>query len=423
MSTYKKALVSVMVLITFFFILTGIKANDALALDGSGQTPLQGQSGVSIENGFNNSANNASNNSTSNKSDLSAQVDLSEMRSFLSNLDADLQASLPEFSLTQLFDSLKEGSLNLDPQELGKSLLKLLAQEFIQAAPLIGKLLILAVLCAVLQQLQIAFAGEIGKLAQIMTYLVLLGLALTSFQAAIDVAKGAIDNMVGLVQTAFPVLFTLLIAMGNITSAALLKPVVLGSLSVLVTLLKNIVLPLFFLGAVLKLFNQISSQFKLKKLAGLIEFAGKVSLGLVLTSFLGVMAVQGVTGGVADSVALRTAKYSADLIPVVGKFFKDAVELVVSSGLLLKNAVGIIAIIAIIMICIGPILKIVAMIFVFKISAAIVEPLGQSDLAESLQGMSQSLIYVFAVLASVTIMFFMTVAVIVGAGNLSVMMR
>lgn len=354
---------------------------------------------------------------------IEAQVDLSQMRSFLEKLDADLQDSVPDFSLTALFDNLKEGGLNLNLQDMGKTFLTLLSREFIQAAPLIGKLLILAVLCAVLQQLQVAFSGEVGKIAQIMAYLVLLGLALTAFQASIDVAKEAIDQMVGMVQTAFPVLFTLLVAMGNVTSAALLKPVVLGSLSFLVTLLKNIVLPLFFMGAVLKLFNHVSGQFKLKKLAGLIDFTGKVSLGLILTSFIGIMAVQGVTGGVADSVALRTAKYSADLIPVVGKFFKDAVELVVSSGLLLKNAIGIIAIIAIVMICLGPILKIVAMIFVFRISAAIIEPLGQADLAESLQSMSQSLVYIFAVVTSVSIMFFMTIAVVVGAGNLSVMLH
>ncbi len=360
---------------------------------------------------------------TAGKADLTGQVDLNQVRGFLAKIDADVQNSMPGFSLAQLFEDLKQGKINLQPDKIGKSILIFLGKEVLNSAPLIGKLLILAVLCAVLQQLQVAFGGEVGRMAQILAYLVLMGISLASFQMAIDVSKNAVDQMVSLMQVLFPVLFTLLLAMGNFTTAALFKPLVMGSLTFLATLLKTVVLPLFFLGAVLRLFNHISEQFKLSKLAGLLEFAGKISLGFVLTLFIGVMAVQGVTGGVADGVVLRTAKYSADLIPVVGKFFKDAVELVVTSGLLLRNALGLIAILALVLICLGPLVKILAMILTFRISAALVEPLGEKALADSLQDMAKSLIYILGAVASVTIMFFITVAVVVGTGNVSIMLR
>lgn len=360
---------------------------------------------------------------SSETTELSQQVDLSQMRGYLEQLDRDAQKALNGFSLTQMFEDLKSGKLDLRPENLGQTLLSILGREILSNAPLIGKLLILAVLCAVLEQLQVAFDGSVGKTAQVMAYLVLLSLALTSFQVALGVATGAIDQMVGLMQVLFPVMLTLLVSMGNFTSAALFKPLVMGSLTFLATILKTVVLPLFFLATVLKLFNHISDQFKLSKLAGLLEFIGKLSLGIVLTVFIGVMAVQGVTGGVADSVVFRTAKYSADLIPVVGKFFKDAVELVITSGLLLKNAVGIIALIAIIVICVGPLVKILAMMFVFRLAAALIEPLGEKALAESLQDMSKSLIFILGTVASVAIMFFMTVAVVVGTGTFSVMLH
>ncbi len=355
--------------------------------------------------------------------DLAAQVDLTEVRGFLEQIDRDVQESLPNFSLAKFFDDLRQGNINLHPVEIGKTLLTLLGKEILESAPLIGKLLILAVLTAVLQQLQSAFSGEVGKMAQILAYLVLMGIALATFQMAMNLASDSIQTMTGFMQTLLPVMMTMLVAMGNLTTAALFKPIVLGSLTFLATLIKTVALPLFFLAAVLKLFNHISSEFKLSRLAGLLEFTGKLSLGIILTVFIGVMAVQGVTGGVADGVVLRTAKYSADLIPVVGKFFKDAVELVVTSGLLLKNALGIVAIIALALICLGPVVKLVAMILVFKISSALIEPLGQKELADTLQEMSKSLIFIFASVASVAIMFFMAIAVVVGSGNLTVMLR
>ena len=351
------------------------------------------------------------------------QVDLSQVRSFLDHLDQDIQTTLPDFSLNKLFDDIKTGKLNWRPDLIGKSLLSLLGREILNSGPLIGKLLILAILCAVLQQLQAAFEGSVGKVAQMLTYLVLLGMALATFQTAMETAKGTIDQMVGLMQASLPVMFTLLLAMGNLTTAALFKPVVISSLTLLATLIKNIVLPLFFLGAVLRLFNHISSQFKLSKLAGLFDFAGKTSIGLVLTVFIGVMSVQGVTGGVADGVALRTVKYSADAIPGVGKFFKDAVELVASSGIMLRNAVGIVALIALAVICVAPVVKIIALIFAFRLSAALVEPVGEKNLADSLQDIAKSLTMVFWGVASVAIMFFIAVAIIVGSGNMTVMLR
>jgi len=355
--------------------------------------------------------------------DVSQEIDLSKVKDMLNQLDKDVAELMPEFSLAKTFDGLRKGEISLNSEDLGNSILKAIVREVIVNAPLIAKLLALAVLCAVINQLQLAFTGSAGKVARMLIYLVLLGIAVTSFKIAMDVGSEAIDTMVSFMQATLPVMYSVLLAMGNITSAALFRPVVLGSLVFLASLIKNVVLPLFFMSIILRMFNNISDQFKLAKLASLLEFAGKLSIGVIMTVFIGIMTVQGVAGGVADGVALRTAKYSADLIPVVGKFFKDAVELVASSGILLKNALGLVALLAIVLITLAPIIKIIAMIFTFKISAALVEPLGEKNLADSLQDMSKGLIYIFMAVASVGIMFFMAVSIITGAGNLAVMLR
>ncbi|HHV63629.1 MAG TPA: stage III sporulation protein AE [Peptococcaceae bacterium] len=355
--------------------------------------------------------------------DLSQEIDLSQIKEMLKELDKDVQKALPDFSLSQIFEDLRTGKINLSPQNLGENILKAILKEVVINAPLIGQMLVLAVLCAVLNQLHLAFSGQVGQVARLLVYLVLFGLAITSFRIALDIGNQAIENMVSFMQATLPVMYAVLLAMGNLTSTALFKPIVMGSLVFLASVMKNIVLPLFFFSIVLKLLNNVSPNFKLNRFASLLEFGGKLSIGLVLTVFIGIMSIQGIAGGVADGVTLRTAKYSADLIPVVGKFFKDAVELVVASGLLLKNALGLIALLAIVFITLSPVIKIVAMMFTFKISSALVEPLGERELADSLQEMSKGLLFIFVAVASVGIMFFMAIAIIVGAGNLAVMLR
>lgn len=355
--------------------------------------------------------------------DLAEEIDLSQVQGLLNQFDQDVKEAIPNFSLSKIFDDLRNGEFSLRPDNIVRGILTAILKEVVVNASLIAKLLMLAVICAIINQLQLAFTGSVSQLARMLVYLVLLGLAITSFSVAVDVANHAIDTMVSFMQAILPVMFAVLLAMGNITSIALFKPVIMGSLVFLATVMKNVVLPLFFLSVVLRLFNNISPYFKLSKFADLLEFGGKLSIGIVLTVFLGIMTIQGVTGGVADGVTLRTAKYSVDLIPVVGKFFKDAVEIVVGSGILLKNALGIVAMLAIIVITFAPVVKIIAMMFTFKIAAALVEPLGEKELANSLQDMSKGLLYIFAAVASVGVMFFLTITIILGAGNLAVMLR
>ncbi|MDR3270617.1 MAG: stage III sporulation protein AE [Peptococcaceae bacterium] len=355
--------------------------------------------------------------------DLGLRVDLTEMQAYLERLDSDIQAAMPGFSLRRMFDDLRAGRAHLDPAEIGKACLILLQKELLRCAPLMGKLLILAVLGAVLQQLQGVFNGSVSQAARLMTFLVLLGMVIAMFQTAIRLAYTAIDQMTGFMQAIFPVMLSLLLAMGHVTSAALFRPLVLGSLIFLATFLKSVVLPLVFLAAALHLFNQISTQFQVKRLANLLDFAGKTGLGLALTLFIGTMTIQGVVGGVADGVLLRTAKYSADVIPVVGKYFKDAVEIVLGSGILLRNALGVVAVIALLVICAGPAMQIVVMYLVFRVSAALIEPLGEEVLAQSLEQMSKSIFLIFAGVASIAMMFFMTVIIVVGIGNMTVMLR
>ena len=125
------------------------------------------------------------------------------------------------------------------------------------------------------------------------------------------------------------------------------------------TLVKNVVLPLIFFAAVLDIVSHLSDRFQVSQLSGLMKTVAMGLLGLFSTVFLGVLSIQGVAGALGDSLAIRTAKFATDaFIPVVGGMFSDALEAVVSSSLLIKNAVGITGALAILLMLALPLLKI-----------------------------------------------------------------
>jgi stage III sporulation protein AE len=158
--------------------------------------------------------------------------------------------------------------------------------------------------------------------------------------------------------------------------------------------------------------------------AGLFRQGGMAVLGLTLVAFVGVITVQGVAGGVADGVALRTAKYAtATFIPVVGKMFADTVDMVMGASLLLKNTIGLFGIATVLTLCALPLIKLASLILVIKLAGALVEPMGDEKMAKCLGGMGDNLMLVFGGVLAVALMFFLAITMIIGVGSITMMLR
>ena len=143
-----------------------------------------------------------------------------------------------------------------------------------------------------------------------------------------------------------------------------------------------------------------------------------------MTVFLGVISVQGASAAVTDGITLRTAKFiTGNFIPVLGRMFTEATDTVISASLLLKNTVGILGVAILICIAAFPAIKILSLALIYKIAAAVLQPLGGGTVISCLDVISKSVIYIFAAMAIVSLMFFLSLTVIITAGNLTMMMK
>ncbi len=354
-----------------------------------------------------------------------SQLDLAAVEQVIRQFDEEIQQALPGMDFRTMVTKLAKGEMEWNVAEMFKGITKLAFNEVLANVSLLTKLVVLAIITAVLQNLMAAFEkATTGKLAYFVCYLVLITLAVSTFTLAINIGREAVDDMVSFMQALLPVLLTLLIAMGGIASSTIFHPLILGSIAVIGTVIKNIVLPLIFFAAVLNILNGVSAKFNVSRMADLFKTVGLTVMGLCSTVFLGVLAVQGVAGAVSDGVALRTAKFTTDaFIPVVGGMLSDALEAVMGSALLLKNAVGIAGVVIVALITLLPLLKILAIAFVYRLSGALVQPLGDGQIADCLTSLGNSLITVFGVVATVGILYFFAIAIVVGMGNLTVMLR
>ncbi|SCY98608.1 stage III sporulation protein AE [Alkaliphilus peptidifermentans] len=352
-------------------------------------------------------------------------LETQEMQQIMNSINKDLGEYLPKIEFRQLIIKLIRGEVTFSFNDIIKGATQYLFKEVVANWKLMTQIIVLSSIYAILSNLHNAFDNDVvSKLAYNVCYLVIITITIKSFLIAINLGRDAIDMMVSFMQALLPVLLAILLAMGGITTSAFFHPILLGAIGLIGTIIKNIILPLIFFSAVLAIVNNLTTNIQVSKLAGLIKQTAAVMLGFILTAFVGLISIQGITAATVDGVTIRTAKFAVDkFIPIVGSFLSDAMDTVIGCSLLLKNAVGAIGLITIFLICLSPMIKILALIVIYKLCAAVIEPIAQNQLVDCLNQMSNSLILLFATVSSVAIMFFITITIIVGTGNITLMMR
>lgn len=352
-------------------------------------------------------------------------MDTGNLEQIIDRINRETESYLPRIDLIASIRSLIHGENTLTLKNTLNGLFKYLFREVIANSKLLAKLIVLSVICAFLNNLSNAFENNaVGKLAYMVCYLVIIAIAIQSFSIATAVGINVINDMVMFMQALLPLLLTLLMAMGGVTSSAMFQPIIIASVGTISTLMKDIVLPIIFFSAILSIVNNLSSKIHVSKLASLLKQSCVVLLGFILTVFMGIITIHGVAASTTDGITIRTAKFAVErFIPVVGGFISEAVDTIIGCSLLLKNAIGVLGLLILAFMVIMPLLKIFSLIVIYKIAGAVIEPITDSQLVSCLNDMSSSLILIFATVLSVAMMFFMAVTVIVGAGNLTLMMR
>ncbi|MCM3161685.1 stage III sporulation protein AE [Metabacillus litoralis] len=352
------------------------------------------------------------------------KLDVTDIKSYWDAVMTEYGGFLPESQKGSLLQFLS-GEKELSFQEWMKAFLKFLFHELIANGKLLGTLILLTIFSMLLQLLQNAFnQSTVSKVAYALVYMVLIIIALNSFHVAIEYTTNAIESMTNFILALIPLLLALMASSGGIISAAFFHPVIIFLMNTSGLLIQNVVLPLLFLSALLSIVSTLTDQYKVTQLAGLLR---NISIGLLasfLTIFLGVISVQGASAAVSDGITIRTAKFiTGNFIPVLGRMFTDATDTVISASVLLKNTVGVIGVAILLVIAAFPAIKVLSLAFIYKFAASILQPLGGGPVITCLDIISKSVIYIFAALAIVSLMFFLSLTVIIAAGNLTMMMR
>lgn len=221
-----------------------------------------------------------------------------------------------------------------------------------------------------------------------------------------------------------PMLLTLLTALGGSASSAFLHPMVAAASGSMVFLAREVILRLVMCTCAVTAVNHLSDRAHLTRMAQLLRGAVCWLLGVSFTVFLGAMSLQGVTSASIDGVAIRAAKYAVDnFVPVVGGMFSDTMDTLVGCTLIVKNALGVAAVLVLVGALVGPLLRTLAVVFMLRLSAALLEPIADGDIVCAIGDFSRTVVLFFITMLCVGTMYFLLIVQVLLVGNLTVLLR
>lgn len=351
-------------------------------------------------------------------------LNLKEIDSYWRHINNTYGDYIPEVGQKNIIELIKsEEKITFKSSING--LLKYLLFEIIENGKLLGSLIILTLFSALLQSIQTAFENStVSKIAYFVVYLVLISIVMHSFHVVFGYVQETIELMSNFMFALLPLLLGLLASVGQVFTVSFFQPIIIFFIQVSGVFTTTFILPMLYLAALLMIVSNLNEQFKATHLADLLKSISLGALGVFLTIFLGMTSIQGAATAVQDGIALKTTKFiTGNFIPVVGRTFTDAAETVLSAALILKNGIGLIGVTVIIFIAVFPMIKIMIISFIYKLAAALLQPLGATPMINSLHVVSKYMMYILACLVIVTFMFFFLIIIVTIASNIPILLN
>ncbi len=337
---------------------------------------------------------------------------------------SDIISDIPDFSAEEIIKQLNTGELKTTPREVLEYLLRILLGEVYTGFRLLAIVLALSVLSTYLGGLKSGFGGDaVYNCAFYVSYIIIAGVASSAFYEAATCASKVIEAVAFFMRVLLPVIITALMTSGATVSAAVLEPALMSIVEIAVWLIESIFIPAVMISTALNIVNGISEKFKTDKMVKLLNNGVKWGLTVLLIVFVSLAGLKSIASTGVDGLAVKLSKFAAaNLVPVVGGILAESVETIMNCSAVIKNSVGIIGIIGIIIIATRPVLKLAALLILFRITAAVTEPIADDKVTLCISRLADSISVLFSMVTAVSVMFVMIVAIIINAGNTAIML-
>lgn len=189
----------------------------------------------------------------------------------------------------------------VDNTTILKRVLNLLGQEFIESLKGIGSILVIILVHSLLKSISESLENDnISKLIYYVQYILIVTIVLMNFSDIIKMVQETCTNLVGFMNMLVPLLISLMLYTGSITTSGIIEPIILFMINFIGNLIQTIIIPLVLIFASLIILSKLTDKIQIDRLSKILKSGIIWALSITLTIFVGVISLEGTLSSSVD---------------------------------------------------------------------------------------------------------------------------
>lgn len=354
-----------------------------------------------------------------NVSDVLEDIDFTLIEETIAEFDNN---QVKMFSLGNIKDkiySIINGEQAVDYTTMLEVLLNAIMQLIVQYVPMFALIIGIGIIASLLGQIKSKFNEKsTADIVHFVCFCLIVVIMATSVKRLITSTTSTINSMKNIIDAIFPIILTLMTSLGEVSSVGVFQPILAIMSTIISTVILRVIVPIFIFSFVLNVIGHLSNNIKLDKFNIFLTSIFKWIIGITFTIFFAVISIQGITAGSFDSISIRTAKFTvSSYVPIMGGYLSQGMDLIMASGVLIKNSIGLVGILIIISSILSPILEIAIFSLMLKAVSAILQPLNNNRITNFLHNSSKSIIMLSTCIIVVSFMYFLCIGMCMASAN------
>lgn len=215
-------------------------------------------------------------------------------------------------------------------------------------------------------------------------------LSVNDVESMVGLGRETVEKMDVFSAVLLPAMAVLTAAAGQINGAAARQGITMLFGRGLLSLMDGLLIPLVYAYVAACCACAAAGNDGLKKIAALLKGVVTTVLTATLLIFVGYLTASGAISGSADAAAVKATKMAVSrAVPVVGGILADAAESILVGAGVVKGTAGVVGLLVVLSICLGPFVQLAFHYLVYKATAALtaaVAPPQLSGLLDQIAG-------------------------------------
>ena len=179
---------------------------------------------------------------------IATQKETFGINSFIENSKQYTGEFFADADISEILNSAISGKV--DNSKIYKKILNILGTEVQTGIKSLLSILAIIIIHSILKSISESLENDsISKLIYYVQYIAIVTIIMSNFSDVINLVKQTSNNLIGFMNTLIPVLVSLMLYTGSITTTSILEPIILFLINFIGNLIQNILIPIILIIA------------------------------------------------------------------------------------------------------------------------------------------------------------------------------